>query len=205
MKTPFILAAAAALAIFSAGNAAAQSKIASVDMETLILSHPRDGKNKEELTALLRELEAQLAPKRKAAEALATAIEDNLKIAGNETLSEFTRRDAFTKAQKAENELRAKEKELREAAAAAQQQIARREHELFIAVLAEITDAIKAVAAAEKYDYVLDNSATRSGAPVPLVMFANTADDLTDKVVNALGGTRVDKKTVVETERKAAQ
>jgi len=199
MKTPFVLAAAAAV-VFYAGFAAAQSKVASVDMETVILSHPKDKQNKEELTGLLKGLEAQLAPKRKAAENIAAELEERMKVAGNDTLSEFVRREAFTKAQKLENDLRAKDRELREAAAVAQQQIAKREHDLFTETMKEITVAIQVVAGADKYDYVIDSSANRSGAPVPLVMYANPADDITDKVIKVLGGTRVDKKAVVEAE-----
>ena len=198
MKTPFILALTAALLT----TAAAQSKIASVDMETIILSHPKEKPNKEELTTLLKGLEEQLKPKRDSAAGTANELESRLKDAGNETMSEFARREAFARAQKLENDLRAKERELREAAALAQQQIAKREHELFAETMREITVAIQAVAGAEKYDYVLDNSATRSGAPVPLVMFANTADDITDKVIKTLGGTRVDKKAIAEAEAK---
>ena len=198
MKTPFILAAFAAFLTL----ASAQSKIASIDMETVILSHPKEKANKEELTALLKGLEAKLAPARNAAANIAAEFEERMKVAGNDTLSEFVRREAFAKAQKLENDLRAKDKELREAAALAQQQIAKREHDLFTETMKDITSAIEAVAGAEKYDYVLDNSANRHGAPVPLVMYANPADDITDKVITALKGTRVDKKAIAEAEAK---
>ncbi|MCL1909785.1 MAG: OmpH family outer membrane protein [Kiritimatiellaeota bacterium] len=198
MKTQFILAAAAAAAILAAAPAAAQSKIASVDMETIVLSHPKAKENKDFLTGCLESYEKELAPKRESAKKTADSIEDKLQTASNEILAEPVRRAAYAEAQKIEAELRAKEKDLREEVAKMQANLAEAEHRLFSETMDEITKAVEKVAKAGKYDLVIDNSAMRSGAPIPLVVYANPADDITDKVIKELGGTKVDKKEIKE-------
>ena len=201
IRTPFFLAAFAAVSVISAATAVAQSKIASVDMETVILSHPKDDENKTRLRKLMNGYEFELAPKREAAKKLADSLEEKVKLAGSQAVSEGMRMAAIEEARKIESELRKKEQELRESVGELQSKLAEEEHRLFEEMMESIKKSVDKIARAEKYDYVIDNSAYRFNPPIPVVMFANPASDITDKVIKDLGGTKVDKATAMETNR----
>ena len=186
----------AAALLFAAATAPAQTKIASIDMETVILSHPKAEANKTELTSLQKEYEDILDIQRNAIKNRIAELEAKFKDVNNEALSESVRKDTLAEVRTLENTLRSRETELRNFSAELQRKLRLKELELFDVVISDIKDAVNKTAKADGYDYVLDNSVHRASAPVPIVMFSNIKFDITDKVIAAIGGKKIDKNAI---------
>ena len=90
-KLPLIAAVLSAAAL----TASAELKIATVDMETVILSHPQSEENKANLVKLQKEFEAERDVKRQKIQDLYKQLETIAKEADNEALSEQERKKKF--------------------------------------------------------------------------------------------------------------
>ena len=186
--TLFLLFAAAAVA-------SADTKIATVDMDLVVLSHPKNEENREQVA----KIEEQAAETRNQARGELAALEEKLKEALEKaqkpTLSDAERAEARAEAQKLRAQGQQKLEAARRAEAESAGKIRREALERFAAVKKDVDEKIAALAAEKGLDLILDSAAMRSGLPLPLVVWSAKPLDLTDEVIAAVGG---DRKTAEE-------
>lgn len=171
---------------------ASEVKLVTVDMETVVLSHPQTEPNKANLLKLQKEFEAERDVKREKLRGLYKRLEGLAREADNEALSELERKKKFNEGREVGQSIKEEEKALRELVDSLQQRLRERELFLFNTVMDDIRFAIQNLVKEKGYDVVLDASAQRSGAPIPLVMYVKPELDITDAVIQAVGGKRVD-------------
>jgi Skp family chaperone for outer membrane proteins len=189
-KLPFIAAILSAAAL----TASAEIKIATVDMETVILSHPQSEENKANLVKLQKEFEAERDVKRQKIQDLYKQLETIAKEADNEALSEQERKKKFNAGRDLGQTIKEEERALRTLVDDLQRRLQEKELLLFGNVMSDVKFAINGLVKSGAYDLILDASAFRPGAPVPIVMYANPKLDVTDAVIQAIGGKKVDAK-----------
>jgi Skp family chaperone for outer membrane proteins len=189
-KLPFIAAILSAAAL----TASAELKIATVDMETVILSHPQSEENKANLVKLQKEFEAERDVKRQKIQDLYKQLETIAKEADNEALSEQERKKKFNAGRDLGQTIKEEERALRTLVDDLQRRLQEKELLLFGNVMSDVKFAINGLVKSGAYDLILDASAFRPGAPVPIVMYANPKLDVTDAVIQAIGGKKVDAK-----------
>ncbi len=164
----------------------AQTKIAVVDMEKIILAHPQTQINKEALLKKQKSFEADRDIKRDTIKMMYKDLSDIMKEANNEALSDAVRKAKVEQARGVDQNIRTAEQELRRMVEDLQRQLQEMEIELFVAVTDEIAAEIKKIAEKGKYDLILDKSGFRAGAPVTIVAYASSELDITDEVVKAV-------------------
>ena len=189
-KLPLIAAVLSAAAL----TASAELKIATVDMETVILSHPQSEENKANLVKLQKEFEAERDVKRQKIQDLYKQLETIAKEADNEALSEHERKKKFNAGRDLGQTIKEEERALRTLVDDLQRRLQEKELLLFGNVMSDVKFAINGLVKSGAYDLILDASAFRPGAPVPIVMYANPKLDVTDAVIQAIGGKKVDAK-----------
>ena len=189
-KLPLIAAVLSAAAL----TASAELKIATVDMETVILSHPQSEENKANLVKLQKEFEAERDVKRQKIQDLYKQLETIAKEADNEALSEQERKKKFNAGRDLGQTIKEEERALRTLVDDLQRRLQEKELLLFGNVMSDVKFAINGLVKSGVYDLILDASAFRPGAPVPIVMYANPKLDVTDAVIQAIGGKKVDAK-----------
>ncbi|NLE42068.1 MAG: OmpH family outer membrane protein [Lentisphaerae bacterium] len=189
-KLPLIAAVLSAAAL----TASAEIKIATVDMETVILSHPQSEENKANLVKLQKEFEAERDVKRQKIQDLYKQLETIAKEADNEALSEQERKKKFNAGRDLGQTIKEEERALRTLVDDLQRRLQEKELLLFGNVMSDVKFAINGLVKSGAYDLILDASAFRPGAPVPIVMYANPKLDVTDAVIQAIGGKKVDAK-----------
>ncbi|MDD4059668.1 MAG: OmpH family outer membrane protein [Kiritimatiellae bacterium] len=189
-KLPLIAAVLSAAAL----TASAELKIATVDMETVILSHPQSEENKANLVKLQKEFEAERDVKRQKIQDLYKQLETIAKEADNEALSEQERKKKFNAGRDLGQTIKEEERALRTLVDDLQRRLQEKELLLFGNVMSDVKFAINGLVKSGAYDLILDASAFRPGAPVPIVMYANPKLDVTDAVIQAIGGKKVDAK-----------
>ena len=189
-KLPFIAAILSAAAL----TASAELKIATVDMETVILSHPQTEENKANLVKLQKEFEAERDVKRQKIQDLYKQLEAIAKEADNEALSEQERKKKYNAGRDLGQTIKAEEKSLRTLVDDLQRRLQEKELLLFGDVMSDVKFAINGLVKSGAYDLILDASAFRPGAPVPIVMYANPKLDVTDAVIQAIGGKKTEAK-----------
>ena len=189
-KLPLIAAVLSAAAL----TASAEIKIATVDMETVILSHPQSEENKANLVKLQKEFEAERDVKRQKIQDLYKQLETIAKEADNEALSEQERKKKFNTGRDLGQTIKEEERALRTLVDDLQRRLQEKELLLFGNVMSDVKFAINGLVKSGAYDLILDASAFRPGAPVPIVMYANPKLDVTDAVIQAIGGKKVDAK-----------
>lgn len=187
-----LFAASAALAASAAAQDAspAAASIATVDMEIVVLAHPTTAENK----AVLGDLQKRYASERDSKqEELRVLVAQGRKAAAdarNVALSDAKRREAGAAVDDIDDQLRKGETELRRLVADRQAKLRTKENELFENVMADIRVKLDAIAKEKGLAFVVDKSATRATAPIPLVMWSDPALDITDDLVAATGGDR---------------
>ncbi len=190
MKKSLLLLLFAAAAV-----ASADTKIATVDMDLVVLSHPKNEENREQVA----KIEEQAAETRNQARGELAALEEKLKEALEKaqkpTLSDAERAEARAEAQKLRAQGQQKLEAARRAEAESAGKIRREALERFAAVKKDVDEKIAALAAEKGLDLILDSAAMRSGLPLPLVVWSAKPLDLTDEVIAAVGG---DRKTAEE-------
>ena len=183
------------MVVAAALSACADTKIATVDMEEVILSHPQTADNKARLEEMQKDFEAQRDALRTKIQGLYKDYGAIAKEAGNEALSEVERNKKINAARDLEQTIKQSEVDLRKLVADLQRKLQDKELLLFGNVMSDIKFAITGIVKDGSYDLIVDTSASRAGAPVPIVMYASPALDVTDKVIKAIGGKRVDAKS----------
>ncbi|MBQ3810391.1 MAG: OmpH family outer membrane protein [Kiritimatiellae bacterium] len=178
------------LLLFAAAVASADTKIATVDMDLVVLSHPKTEDNREEVA----KLEEKAAEERNQTLGELTALEAQIKEciekAQKPTLSDAERAEARAEAQKLRAQGQQKLEAARRTEAETAEKIRREALDRFADVKKDVDEKIAALAAEKGYDLILDSAAMRSGLPLPLVVWSNKAIDLTDDVIAAVGGDR---------------
>ncbi len=188
-KTVFLSVLAVA-----ASSAFAEIKIATIDMEEVILAHPQAEENKTQLQAMQKEFEGQRDALRDKIRDLYEEFAEVAKEARNEALSEMARNQRVNKARDLEQTIKQSETDLRRLVQDLQRKLQEKELLLFDNVMSDIRFAVQALVKKNGYDLILDKSAMRASAPVPLVMHASDSLDVTDAIIKAVGGKRVDVK-----------
>ena len=182
------------MVVAAALSACADSKIATVDMEEVILAHPQTSDNKARLEEMQKDFEGQRDALRTKIQGLYKDYGAIAKEAGNEALSEVERNKKINAARDLEQTIKQNEVDLRKLVADLQRKLQDKELLLFGNVMSDIKFAINGIVKDGSYDLIVDTSASRAGAPVPIVMYANPSLDITDKVIKAIGGKRVETK-----------
>ena len=182
------------MVVAAALSACADSKIATVDMEEVILAHPQTSDNKARLEEMQKDFEGQRDALRTKIQGLYKDYGTIAKEAGNEALSEVERNKKINAARDLEQTIKQNEVDLRKLVADLQRKLQDKELLLFGNVMSDIKFAINGIVKDGSYDLIVDTSASRAGAPVPIVMYANPSLDITDKVIKAIGGKRVETK-----------
>lgn len=188
LKKLFVFSSALLIAFTMVAEA---QKIAVVDMETVIKSHPKAEQNDK----ALRAMQADLEGKRDALLAgLKTQQDEIVKlekdIRSNPMYSEKVKREMAEKGRQLVINYEKSEKEIRGKVAEMQRELSREEHKLFAEVMTDIQAAVKSLSESSGYDMVLDLSAYRTGAPIPIIIYNAPNTDITDEVIKAIGGVR---------------
>lgn len=188
LKKLFVFSSALLIAFTMVAEA---QKIAVVDMETVIKSHPKAEQNDK----ALRAMQADLEGKRDALLAgLKTQQDEIIKlekdIRSNPMYSEKVKREMAEKGRQLVINYEKSEKEIRGKVAEMQRELSREEHKLFAEVMTDIKAAVKSLSESSGYDMVLDLSAYRTGAPIPIIVYNAPNTDITDEVIKAIGGVR---------------
>ncbi len=188
LKKLFVFSSALLIAFTMVAEA---QKIAVVDMETVIKSHPKAEQNDK----ALRAMQADLEGKRDALLAgLKTQQDEIVKlekdIRSNPMYSEKVKREMAEKGRQLVINYEKSEKEIRGKVAEMQRELSREERKLFAEVMTDIQAAVKSLSESSGYDMVLDLSAYRTGAPIPIIVYNAPNTDITDEVIKAIGGVR---------------
>ena len=179
----------------AAAVASADTKIATVDMDLVVLSHPKNEENREEVAKIEEQALAERNQARGELAALEEKLKEALEKAQKPTLSDAERAEARAEAQKLRAQGQQRLEAARRAEAESAGKIRREALDRFAAVKKDVDEKIAALAAEKGLDLVLDSAAMRSGLPLPLVVWAAKPLDLTDEVIAAVGG---DRKTAEE-------
>ncbi len=184
----------ASLVVLASVSAFAEVKIATVDMEEVILSHPQTQENKARLLEMQKEFEGQRDALRDKIKGLYKDYGILAKEAGNEALSEMARNKKVNEARDLEQTIKQNESDLRSMVGDLQRKLQDKELLLFDNVMSDIKFAINALVKDGSYDLIIDKSAMRAGAPVPVIMYAKDNLDITDTIIKAIGGKKVEAK-----------
>ncbi|MBO7299418.1 MAG: OmpH family outer membrane protein [Kiritimatiellae bacterium] len=176
--------------------AAEAQKIAVVNMEAVVRSHPKAEQNDKVLRAKQAELEGKrdaLLAELKAKEEKIVQLEKDIRT--NPMYTEKVKREKAEEGRALVQDLQKSEKEIRAKVAAMQRELSKEERALFDAVMNDIQAAVKKISNEKGISIALDSSAYRASVPMPIVVYSETSIDITDLVITAIGGTR---KAVVE-------
>lgn len=171
--------------------ASASQKIAIIDMETVIRSHPKAEQNDKALRAKQAELETKrdaLLAELKAKEEKIVQLEKDIR--SNPMYSDKMKAEKAEEGRALIRDFQEAEKTIRGKVAEMQRELSREERKLFAEVMDDVKDAVKRVAEVNEFTHVLDSSAYRTGAPIPIVVYSAPNTDITDAVITTLGGKR---------------
>lgn len=157
-------------------------------MELVVLAHPTTAENKAVLVDLQKRYASERDSKKSELDVLVAQGRKAVADARNVALSDAKRREAGAAAEDIDEQLRKGETELRRLVADRQGKLRAKEAELFGNVMADIKVKLDALVAGKGLSLVLDKSATRASAPIPLVMWSDPALDITDELIAATGG-----------------
>ncbi len=184
----------AGIVVVAAVSAFADIKIATVDMEEVILSHPQTEENKARLMEMQKDFEGQRDVLRDKIKGLYKDYGTIAKEAGNEALNEIARNKKVNEARDLEQTIKQNESDLRKLVNDLQRKLQEKELLLFDNIMSDVKFAINGIVKDGSYDLIIDKSAMRAGAPVPVIMYAKDTLDVTDKVIKAIGGKKVEDK-----------
>lgn len=183
-----------AFAVFMSAAAFSHAQhIASVDMEVVIMSHPKTEGNKDTLLTLKDAYESQINDKKNEIQAMFSRYQTLAAEARSDVLSAKLRQEKAEEAMREEARLRQKDAEMQKLASELQFRLQRQEVEFMAAIVEDIAAKVKTLSEQLNFDLVVDSSAMRASAPIPLIMYASDAIDVTDKIIEMTGGKRVEK------------
>lgn len=183
-RTLLVFLAAAAL------GARADVSVAVVDMDLVVLAHPQTAVNRTELLDLQTRYKKQRDERLEALAQLRTERDEAAKDAQDPVQPEAKRRQAAARASELHGRFVKTSEEIEAFVGGLQRRLQRREMELFADVMIDIRSKIEALAKEKGYDVVLDKTASRASAPIPIVLFSAPEIEITDAVIAAVGGDR---------------
>ncbi len=170
-------------------GAFAADKIATVDLETAIGSHPDTDGNKETLRDTQKKYEDQRDALRDKVERLQENFVQASEQANNPALNEKARETQKNIAREILGELQKEEHNLKQLIARLQRSLNETELLLFEGTMKTIDEKIAEISKERGITLVLDKSAIRPGAPVPVVLWSAPTIDITEELVKRIGGT----------------
>ncbi len=179
-----------------AGRATAEMKIAVVDIETLVKSHPNTKSDKALIKEQLDDYEAEREKIEGRVRQLQKSYEKAVAEAQNPALSEKARREMAANAGEAAAELKGAQRRAVETVRGMQKDLTESELRMFRRTLKEIEKEIAKYAKEESYDLILDAAAQSSGArgmvTMPSVVYASDAVNVTSVIMERIGGTSME-------------
>ena len=181
-----------ALLAAAALSAPAETRIAAADFNLVYLSHPQTPKNRAELQAMqarfVAQRDARLAEVAKTRAALEAAVAE----ASDPVQGAAVREKAAARARDLGAQYKREGEEVEDLVAGLRRQLQRREFDLFRDVMLDIRAKTEDVAKARGFDFVVDKAAasTSAGVPTPVFLYVSDAVDVTDAVIEAIGGSR---------------
>jgi Skp family chaperone for outer membrane proteins len=168
-----------------AGIGAWAGDMAVVDMDKVVKAHPRTKADRAILQSYIDDYEAEREELLGKMEALAKAFEA-LRVASEDDALSTVKREAKREMAKMKLEERMQlERQVRRMAMARQKELTNREVQMRKRVVSEVSKVVRAVALEEGVDWVFSNSESEMTA-FPAVVVAPSADDMTDKVLEAI-------------------
>lgn len=185
--TKHLAMVAALLAAVSVTQGA--DKLATVDLEAAVRAHPKTEGNKQTLRSTQKEYEEQ----RDVLKAKVDKLQENFvkatEQANNATLNDKARETQKGIAREILTELRKEEESLRQLISRLQRSLNETELLLFEGTMKDINAKIEEIAKEKGITLVLDKSAGRPGAPVPVVLWSAPSVDITEELIKRIGGT----------------
>ena len=183
-----ILAIATLFALLAVSVAQTADKIATVDLETVIRNHPQTEGNKK----TLEEMQAGFEKRRSEARAKLDTLKERFMAADEKAkdlaLNEKARETSLNTAKEIYMDFLKQEEELRALVVRLQRQLSEEEMSLFEATMRDVNSKLEKIVKAKGLTLVIDKSAGRVGAPVPVVLYSSPSLDITEELVKALGG-----------------
>ena len=163
-------------------------KIATVDLETVIRCHPETANNKKALEDMRVKYEKQRDDERTKLDKLQENFLMAQDKANDPASSEQVRETSANTAKEIYNDLRKRDEEFRALVVRLQRSLTDMEMNLFEGTMKEVDAKLEKIVKAKGITLVIDKSAGRMGAPVPVVLYASPSIDLTEELVKAMGG-----------------
>jgi len=176
MKTILKITTVAAMMLLMLGNVSAQkSKFGHIDSQALLMSLPETDAAKKSLEAEKKKIENRLVSMDTEAKKKYQEYMENeaLAAASPEKWSDLEKRDK-------EAEIQSLQQRMQTFQASAEQELAKKQNELYEPILKKVDEAIKAVAEEGKYTYLFDVNAVLYFSPTQSV-------DVTSAVKSKLG------------------
>lgn len=181
-----IAAAALSLVVCVAQGA---DKIATVDLEAVVRSHPKTDGNKQTLRATQKEYEQQRDALKEKIDRLQENFVKASEQANNAALNDKARETQKGIAREVLADLRREEDNLRQLVSRLQRSLNDTELLLFEGTMTDVNARLEELVKEKGISLVIDKSAGRTGAPVPVVLWSAPSLDITEELVKRLGGT----------------
>ena len=181
-----------ALLAAAALSAPADTRIATVDFSLVVLAHPQTPRNRAELLDMQAKFEKERDDRLAARDKLRDEFEAARKVALDPVQGAAARDQATAKAKDLQMQYAKTTEEIEAFVAGLRRQLQRREFDLFRDVMLDIRAKTEEVAKARGFDFVVDKAAasTSAGVPTPVFLYVSDAVDITDAVIEAIGGSR---------------
>ena len=183
-----ILSTVVLLSALASSIAQAVDKIATVNLEKVVICHPETANNKKTLEDMQTRFEKQRSEERAKLNKLRDSFELATEKAEDPASSESARATSLNTAKEIYAELVKKDEEVRNLSTRLQRNLTDTEMNLFEGTMKDVNAKLEKIAKAKGIALVIDTSAGRIGAPVPVVLYSAPSIDITDELVKATGG-----------------
>jgi outer membrane protein len=181
------LTMAAALLLAFAWTAAAELRIATVDLDKVFQSHPKTQKAEEGLKAAEVRIRADMEKMAGEARALQEEAQKLKEAANTPMLSESARMQKKLEAEDKLTQLEEMQLRIRRTQESRLKQLRDQLMKTRQGIVDELMGALKSFAEEEGYDLVFDTSGLTMNA-VPLAVYADKSLDVTERIVERIGG-----------------
>jgi outer membrane protein len=171
--------------LMACGASSALADVGVVDMERLIKQHPRSQADRSILEQYVEDFEDERAAKVSALKKLTEEFETLRQEAEDVGLSDKALSEKRNLAKAKVDEIRERERGLRELASTRQKELTSQELRMRKRVVAEISKIVDTVAKKKKLDLVLDGTGVGIGG-YPSVIFYTEKFDITDDIIRQL-------------------